>query len=51
LLAADWKAIYDSPDPHKESLPIPWHGQLDAFQRIMVLRTVRPDKARAVTQG
>nr|8GLV_Kg Chain Kg, DHC_N2 domain-containing protein [Chlamydomonas reinhardtii] len=39
-----WKRIYDSLEPHTEQLPEPWHSRLDAFQRIIVLRTLRPDK-------
>ena len=36
-----WKRIYDSLEPHTEQLPEPWHSRLDAFQRIIVLRTLR----------
>ncbi len=38
---AAWKRIYDSLEPHTEQLPDPWHAKLDAFQRIVVLRTIR----------
>jgi len=41
---ADWKALYDSPEPHACALPGNWQSVLDAFQRIVVLRTIRPDK-------
>ncbi|KXZ48211.1 DHC-9 protein [Gonium pectorale] len=40
----DWKRIYDSLEPHTEPLPEPWQSKLDPFQRIIVLRTIRPDK-------
>jgi dynein heavy chain len=43
---ADWKAVYDSPEPHRCTLPYPWHDQLDSFQRMIVLRAIRPDKVR-----
>ncbi|GFR45764.1 hypothetical protein Agub_g7181 [Astrephomene gubernaculifera] len=39
-----WKRIYDSLEPHTEPLPEPWQSRLDPFQRIIVLRTIRPDK-------
>ncbi|MEW5299251.1 MAG: hypothetical protein WDW36_002284 [Sanguina aurantia] len=39
-----WKAVYDSLEPHVTPLPAPWDTALDAFQRLLVLRTIRPDK-------
>eukprot|EP00803_Ostreobium_quekettii_P008971 evm.model.scf_437EXC.8 EVM.evm.TU.scf_437EXC.8 scf_437EXC:34649-40478(-) len=39
-----WKNLYDSVDPELELLPSPWQTKLSAFQRMLVLRTVRPDK-------
>jgi len=41
----DWRRIYDSLEPDTEPLPEPWHSKLDLFQRIVVLRCMRPDKA------
>ena len=38
-----WKAIYDSPDPHKKIPPGDW-AKLSEFHRMMVLRCLRPDK-------
>ena len=38
-----WKAIYDSVDPHNKTLPGDW-GSLEEFHRMMVLRCLRPDK-------
>ena len=41
--------IYDSATPESEELPEPWRSRLDSFQRLLVLRTIRPDKlTRAV---
>jgi len=40
----EWKRIYDSLEPHNEPLPAPFDTTLDAFQRMVVLRTLRPDK-------
>ena len=39
-----WKAIYDSVEPQNETLPAPWSTRLDGFQKILVLRLLRPDK-------
>ena len=39
-----WKALYDSSDPELEKLPAPWHEKTDPFQRLCILRTIRPDK-------
>ncbi|GFH10421.1 uncharacterized protein HaLaN_05731, partial [Haematococcus lacustris] len=40
----DWKSLFDSPEPHRARMPHPWASKLDAFQRIVLLRTIRPDK-------
>ena len=39
-----WKRLYDSAAPSQEELPYPWQKRLTPFQRMVVLRTVRPDK-------
>ena len=39
-----WKKIYDSPQPQAEALPGKWGTALDAFQKLVVLRCLRPDK-------
>ena len=39
-----WRALYDSTEPQKVSLPGGWHERLDSFQRLLVLRMMRPDK-------
>lgn len=39
-----WKGIYDSKDPSKEKLPGEFQDKLDVFQRMLVLRCLRPDK-------
>jgi dynein heavy chain, axonemal len=41
---SQWKDIYDSPEPHRETLPGGWDQRLTAFQKLLVLRMVRPDK-------
>lgn len=41
---AAWKKIYDSSEPQDAPLPSPWQNKLTSFQKLMVLRTIRPDK-------
>ena len=39
-----WKCVYDSIEPHKEKLPKQWQTKLGDFQRLCVIRCLRPDK-------
>ncbi len=39
-----WKVIYDSPNPHKETMPEPQQSALSKFEKLLVLRALRPDK-------
>uniref|UniRef100_A0A8B9MD76 Dynein axonemal heavy chain 1 n=1 Tax=Accipiter nisus TaxID=211598 RepID=A0A8B9MD76_9AVES len=39
-----FRAIFDSPEPHREPLPGKWEAELDAFQKLLVLRCLRGDK-------
>lgn len=39
-----WKNLYDAKDPSNEKLPGEFQERLDVFQRILVLRCLRPDK-------
>jgi dynein heavy chain len=41
---AEWRAIYADPEPHTKPLPAPWQTKLSPFQRMLVLRCLRPDK-------
>ncbi|XP_041110137.1 dynein heavy chain 3, axonemal-like isoform X2 [Polyodon spathula] len=41
---AEWKKIYDASHPNELPLPDPWEDLLTAFQRLLVLRCIRPDK-------
>ena len=39
-----FKKVFDSADPHKEPLPDHWNEDLDEFQKMLVLKSVRADK-------
>lgn len=39
-----WHAIYDASEPNKELLPDKWEKSLTAFEKIMVIKIIRPDK-------
>ena len=39
-----WKQYYDSTEPQHEKLPGSWNDKLGLFQKIIVLRCLRPDK-------
>ena len=43
-----WKKYYDSLDPHVEPMPGEWDKKLAMFQKILVLRCLRPDKVSSV---
>lgn len=39
-----WRRYYDDKAPHNAELPDGWQAKLSEFQRMMVLRCIRPDK-------
>jgi dynein heavy chain len=41
---AGWKKVYDSSMAHKEDIPGHWAADLSRFQKLLVLRAIRPDK-------
>ena len=45
-----WRHVYDSASPETELLPEPWHSALSPFQKLCVLRTIRPDKLTRAVQ-
>ncbi len=40
----EWKKVHDSQAPQTEAYPEPWNNSLNAFQKALVLRCLRPDK-------
>nr|XP_009665828.1 PREDICTED: dynein heavy chain 1, axonemal [Struthio camelus australis] len=47
---AEFRVIFDSPKPHREPLPGKWDTELDAFQKLLVLRCLRGDKVTDAMQ-
>ncbi|NWU63519.1 DYH1 protein, partial [Pterocles burchelli] len=45
-----FRAIFDSPKPHRQPLPGKWEAELDAFQKLLVLRCLRGDKVTNAMQ-
>jgi len=41
---SEWKPIFDNKEPQKQILPLPWGEKLSDFQRMTVIRCLRPDK-------
>ncbi|ESO89348.1 hypothetical protein LOTGIDRAFT_210379 [Lottia gigantea] len=44
------KKIFDSAEPHREELPGKWNTELDDFQKMIVLKCLRPDKVTNAMQ-
>ncbi|XP_028254184.1 dynein heavy chain 7, axonemal isoform X2 [Parambassis ranga] len=49
-LRKEWKEFYDSPNPHQTPLPDEWQKKLSQFQRMIVIRCLRPDKVIPMVQ-
>ncbi|CAF1508861.1 unnamed protein product, partial [Adineta ricciae] len=45
-----WKIVYDSLEPHREKFPDEWQNSLRDFQRMCVIRCIRPDKVVPAVQ-
>ena len=46
-----WKKIYDSTDPMEVSLPGKWEDSLSEFQKMVLIRCLRPDKITPFVQS
>jgi len=41
---SQWNEVYENKEPHISPLPAPWNDKLSAFQKMIVIRCIRPDK-------
>lgn len=39
-----WRQVYDSKEPNNVEFPSPWNKKLTDFQKMIVIRCIRPDK-------
>lgn len=47
----EFKDIFDSPNAHTEPLPPPWNEKMNSFQKMILLKMIRPDKVVPAVQG
>ncbi|XP_053734095.1 dynein axonemal heavy chain 7 isoform X1 [Synchiropus splendidus] len=49
-LRNEWKKVYESPTPHQSEFPEDWQDKLTYFQKMLVIRCLRPDKIIPMVQ-
>ncbi|XP_074071541.1 dynein axonemal heavy chain 7 isoform X2 [Macrotis lagotis] len=49
-LKGGWKKVYDSLEPQHESFPEPWEEKINDFQKMLIIRCLRPDKIIPMVQ-
>lgn len=49
-LIEHYKAIFESQEPHRKELPEPFDAELNDFQKLLVLKCLRPDKVTNAMQ-
>jgi len=42
--SVEFRAYFDSPEPHKAEMPGRWATDLSSFQKLLILKCLRPDK-------
>lgn len=47
----DFRKIYDAVEAHEEPLPEPFNSKLDPFEKLIVLKALRPDKLKQGVQN
>lgn len=45
----DWQTYFNDLAPHEAELPSPWNTRLNEFQKMIILRCLRPDKVLTST--
>jgi dynein heavy chain len=45
-----FKKVYDATEAHKEKMPGEWEDRLNPFQKMMLLKVLRPDKVTSAIQ-
>lgn len=46
----EWQKYYDCQDPHLMELPAPWNTELEMFEKMIILRAIRPDKVASAVR-